>query len=151
MQCEQSFSSHCHRVTVMLHVLPTEVTLSVLSHLPIPSLLSLRLLSRQWLHFFTTNQSAIFHRAALLHEYIQPETLSLEDALSMNTGQPRAGSTSWKDFCKLHLIDMAGAVPFPASILPLINGTSLIILTVKAADRFNYAKTGREKGALSRV
>ncbi|KAH9026258.1 hypothetical protein EDB83DRAFT_1927674 [Lactarius deliciosus] len=83
----------------MLHVLPAEVTLSVLSHLPIPSLLSLLVLSRQWLHFFTTNQSAIFRSAALLHEYIQPETLSLEDALSMNTGRPWAGSTSWKDFC----------------------------------------------------
>ncbi|KAH9038547.1 hypothetical protein EDB85DRAFT_2189366 [Lactarius pseudohatsudake] len=83
----------------MLHVLPTEVTLNVLSHLPIPSLLSLPVLSRQWLNFFTTNQSAIFHSAALLHEYVQPETLSLEDALSVNTGKPWAGSTSWKDFC----------------------------------------------------
>ncbi|KAH9000892.1 hypothetical protein EDB86DRAFT_471879 [Lactarius hatsudake] len=83
----------------MLHVLPTEVTLNVLSHLPIPSLLSLPVLSRQWLDFFTTNQSAIFHSAAFLHEYIQPETLSLEDALSVNTGRPWAGSTSWKDFC----------------------------------------------------
>ncbi|KAI9444179.1 hypothetical protein H4582DRAFT_1067846 [Lactarius indigo] len=83
----------------MLHVLPTEVTLNVLSHLPIPSLLSLPVLSHQWLDFFTTNQSEIFHSAALLHEYIQPETLSLEDALSVNTGRPWAGSTSWKDFC----------------------------------------------------
>ncbi|KAI9444180.1 hypothetical protein H4582DRAFT_2071751 [Lactarius indigo] len=83
----------------MLHVLPPEVTLSILSHLPIPSLLSLPVLSHQWLDFFTTNQSAIFHSAAFLHEYIQPETLSLEDALSVNTGRPWAGSTNWKDFC----------------------------------------------------
>ncbi|KAH9000891.1 hypothetical protein EDB86DRAFT_471386 [Lactarius hatsudake] len=82
----------------MLHVLPTEMTLNVLSHLPIPSLLSLSALSRQWLDFFTTNQSEIFHSAALLHEYIQPE-LSLDDALSVNTSRPWAGSTSWKDFC----------------------------------------------------
>ncbi|KAH9059600.1 hypothetical protein EDB87DRAFT_769565 [Lactarius vividus] len=86
----------------MLHVLPAEVTLSVLSRIPIPSLLSLSALSRQWLDFFTTNQSTIFHSAPVLHEYIQPETLSLEDALSVNTGRPWAGSTSWKDFCKLH-------------------------------------------------
>ncbi|KAF8257828.1 hypothetical protein EI94DRAFT_1225204 [Lactarius quietus] len=84
----------------MLNVLPTEVTLIVLSHLPIPSLLSLAILSRQWLHFFATHQSEIFHRAALYHEYIPPGTLLLEDALSMNTGKPWAGSTSWKDFCK---------------------------------------------------
>ncbi|KAH9059604.1 hypothetical protein EDB87DRAFT_769868 [Lactarius vividus] len=86
-------------VTVMLHILPAEVTLSVLSHLPIPSLLSLPVLSRQWFNFVTTNQSTIFRSAALLHEYIQPETLSIEDALSVNTGRPWAGSTSWKDFC----------------------------------------------------
>ena len=85
----------------MLSVLPAEVTLSVLSHLPIPSLLWLPTLSRQWLDFFTTNESEIFHRAAILHEYIKPETLLLEDALSVNTGRPWAGSTSWKDFCKL--------------------------------------------------
>ncbi|KAI9458950.1 hypothetical protein BJY52DRAFT_407774 [Lactarius psammicola] len=83
----------------MLHVLPPEVTLDVLSYLPIPSLLPLRGLSRQWFTFFAANEPAIFHRAALLHEYIQPETLLLEDALSVNTGRPWAGSTSWMDFC----------------------------------------------------
>ncbi|KAF8271814.1 hypothetical protein EI94DRAFT_1827289 [Lactarius quietus] len=91
--CEQSFPS------LMLHLLPTEVTLSVLSYLPLPSLLSLAVLSRQWHDFFATNQSEIFHRAAILHEYIKPQTMLLEDALSVNTGRPWAGSTSWKDFC----------------------------------------------------
>ncbi|KAH9174787.1 hypothetical protein EDB89DRAFT_471990 [Lactarius sanguifluus] len=80
----------------MLYGLPVEVTLNVLSHLPIPSLLSLPILSRQWLNFFTANQSVIFHGAALYHEYIQPGARFPEDALSVNTGRP---STSWKDFC----------------------------------------------------
>ncbi|KAN0129694.1 hypothetical protein V8E53_012514 [Lactarius tabidus] len=84
----------------MFPVLPPEVTLSVLSHLPIPSLLSLLVLSHQWLDFFTTHESEIFHRAAILHEYITPEmSLSLEDALSVYTGRPWAGSAGWKDFC----------------------------------------------------
>ncbi|KAF8256987.1 hypothetical protein EI94DRAFT_127977 [Lactarius quietus] len=84
----------------MLHVLPTEVTLDVLAHLPIPALLSLRLLSCQWRDFFATHQSVIFHGAAIHHGYIPPGTLSLEDALSVNTGRPLAGSTSWKDLCR---------------------------------------------------
>jgi hypothetical protein len=84
----------------MLDILPAEVTVNVLSHLPIPSLLSLPGLSRKWFDLFTRNQSAIFHSAALLHEYIQPGTLLLEDALSVNKGRPWAGSTSWKDFCE---------------------------------------------------
>ena len=87
----------------MLSVLPAEVTLSVLTHLPIPSLLSLPALSRQWLDFFATNESEIFHHAAIFHEYIKPETLLLEDALSAYEGKPWTGATSWKDFCKLHL------------------------------------------------
>ncbi|KAH9017136.1 hypothetical protein EDB83DRAFT_192914 [Lactarius deliciosus] len=84
----------------MLYGLPAEVMLNVLSYLPIPSLLSLPVLSRQWLDFFTANQSTIFRSAALLHEYIQPKTSLLEDALSVNTGRPWAGSKSWKDFCR---------------------------------------------------
>src|SRR6266404_4812320 len=87
----------------MLYVLPPETLLRVLSYLPIPSLLLLPVLSRQWSHFFTINQSDIFHHAALLHGHIQPHTLSLEDALSVNTGRPWAGSKTWKDFCKSHL------------------------------------------------
>jgi hypothetical protein len=86
----------------MLHILPAELTLKVLSHLPITSLLSLPALSRQWFHFFATHQSAIFYSAAVQHEYIQPGT-SLEDALSVNTGRPWEGSESWKDFCKSYL------------------------------------------------
>ena len=84
----------------MLDILPNEVILIVLSHLPLPSLLSLHVLSHRWLHFFDRNQSAIFHSAALLHDLIQPGTLLLEDALSTKTGSPWTGSTSWKDFCK---------------------------------------------------
>ena len=84
----------------MLDILPVEVTLNVLSHLPIPWLLSLPILSHQWSDLFSTNESEIFHSAAIFHEYIKPEIMSLEDALSVNTGRPWAGSTSWKDFCK---------------------------------------------------
>lgn len=87
----------------MFPVIPPEVTLSVLSHLPIPSLLSLLVLSHQWFDFFTAHESEIFHRAAILHEYVKPETLLLEDALSVYTGRPWAGSTGWKDFCESHI------------------------------------------------
>jgi hypothetical protein len=128
----------------MLDILPTEVTLSVLSHLPIPLLLPLLLLSRQWFDLFTANQSVIFHSAALLHEYIQPGTLFLEDALAVNTGRPWAGSTSWKDFCRSHPHRYGGREPCHFT-LPLTN------LVVKATGRFSFAKTGRERGAQSHV
>ena len=82
----------------MLYGLPTEVTLNVLSYLPMPSLLSLSLLSRQWSDFFAEHKSEIFHCAALYHGYIPPGTSYLKDA---NGGRPLAGWTSWMDLCKL--------------------------------------------------
>ncbi|KAN0127091.1 hypothetical protein V8E53_015109 [Lactarius tabidus] len=88
----------------MLYDLPPEVMLDVLSHLPIPSLLSLRLLSRQWSDFVTAHQSVIFHGVALYHGYVSPGT-GLEDVLSVtrNMGRPLVEAMSWKDLCKSHL------------------------------------------------
>ena len=83
----------------MLYGLPAEVTLIVLSYLPISSLSSLSLLSRQWSDFFAEHKSTIFHRAALYHGYILPGTLYLEDALSANRGRPLVGLSSWMDLC----------------------------------------------------
>ncbi|KAH9974815.1 hypothetical protein BGW80DRAFT_158680 [Lactifluus volemus] len=83
----------------MLDVLPFELSLNILSYLPIPSLCSLFTLSRQWHHFLFENQWSIFHRAAILHGYIQPG-LQLEDALARYTGSPWEGSIDWKDFCR---------------------------------------------------
>ena len=89
-----------HRNIVMLHVLPVELSLAVLSYLPLSTLCSLSSLSREWLEFISENKSAIFHKAAVLHEYIDPETLLLEDALSMRVNNPWRGVADWKDFCE---------------------------------------------------
>ncbi|KAH9962255.1 hypothetical protein BC827DRAFT_1199936 [Russula dissimulans] len=85
---------------VMLHILPVEISLQVLSYLPIPSLCSLPAVSRQWFNFSSANQSAIFCRAAILHGYAQPGTTLLEDALSVCRGSPWEGAADWKDFCR---------------------------------------------------
>ena len=58
------FHTTIYCITIVLYDLSPEVTLNVLSHLPIPSLLSLRLLSRQWSDFVIIHQSVIFHGAA---------------------------------------------------------------------------------------
>jgi len=72
----------------MLSILPTELSLSVLSYLPLRWLCALPTLSRQWLNFFSENQSTIFHNAAIHHRYIQPGD----------------SPTDWKDFCKSTLL-----------------------------------------------
>jgi hypothetical protein len=84
---------------MMLDVLPSELSLNVLSYLPISSICSLFILSRQWHHFLVANQWSIFCRAAILHGFIQPG-LQLEDALAQHMGSPWEGSIDWKDFCK---------------------------------------------------
>jgi F-box-like len=84
----------------MLDILPVELSLSVLSYLPLQTLSSLPALSRQWFDFISANQSTIFRNAAILHGYAHPGTLLLEDALSAHKGSPWDGTTDWKDFCK---------------------------------------------------
>jgi F-box associated protein len=91
----------------MLHVLPVELSLAVLSYLPLSTLCPLHTVSRKWLNFFFQNQSTIFHNAAILHGYTHPAALLLEDALSTHQGDPWEGATDWKDFCKLYI-----AMPF---------------------------------------
>jgi hypothetical protein len=85
----------------MLYVLPVEISLAVLSYLPLSALCPLYSLSRKWLNFFSDNESTIFHNAAIFHGYVPPGTLLLGDALSMHKGSPWEGATDWKDFCKL--------------------------------------------------
>ena len=122
----------------MLQLLPTELTLNVLSHLPIPTLLSLPVLSRQWFHFFATNESEIYRHSTIAQQYIKPETVLLEDALSMNRGRPWAGSTSWNSrtsVSRSHLHHLSTT----------INDTSPVPRILKAAGLFNFAKTGKEK------
>lgn len=84
----------------MLHILPIELSLSVLSYLPLQTLSSLPALSRQWFDFISANQSTIFHSAAVLHGYAQPGTVLLEDALSAYNGSPWDGAADWKDLCR---------------------------------------------------
>jgi hypothetical protein len=97
---------------VMLHVLPVELSLAVLSYLPLQALCPLPSLSRKWFNFFSQNLSAIFRSAAILHEYTHPGTYLLEDALYKHKGSPWEGATDWKDFCRL-------CVPFRRPFHPM--------------------------------
>jgi hypothetical protein len=96
----------------MLHILPIELSLSVLSYLPLPTLCSLPTLSRQWFDLFSTHLSTIFHNAAIFHGYIQPDTKLLDDALTVYKGSPWDGATDWKDFCE-SIVPQSICWPFP--------------------------------------
>jgi F-box-like len=130
----------------MLDVLPSELSLKILSYLPIPSLYSLFTLSRQWHDFLFANQWSIFRHAAILHGYIEPG-LQLEDALARYTGSPWEGSIDWKDFCK-SIPSLKRLEPFR---IPASESTFLVFFTTKVAGLFNLIKTGRAKVALLRA
>jgi len=126
----------------MLRILPTEISLSVLSYLPLPTLCSLLTLSRQWLNFCSENQSAIFHNAAILHGYIQPKTTQLGDALSAHEGSPWNGVTDWKDFCKSTPGNALTAL-FHETIPPDLSPDLIFVGHRFCQLRKNWAGTGR--------
>jgi len=129
--------------------LPHEVTLSVLSHLPIPSLVSLPVLSRQWFDFVATHESEIFHHAAILHEYIKPDTLSLADALSVNPGRPWAGSTSWKDFCHRSFQFQKNWEGNGHAVARVLSPAGSIIHRIKVDERVGICITTHMLGGIS--
>ena len=133
----------------MLHVLPVELSLVVLSYLPLSTLCPLHTVSRKWFNFFSQNQSTIFHNAAILHGYTHPATLLLEDALSTHQGDPWEGATDWKDFYKLYV-----AMPFPCT--GVTDSESLVLVLVLILGRrclqlhMNWEGNGRVVARLLR-
>ena len=134
----------------MLHVLPVELSLVVLSYLPLSTLCPLHSVSRKWFNFFSQNQSTIFRNAAILHGYTHPATLVLEDALSTHQGDPWEGATNWKDFCKFCV-----AMPFPCT--GVTDSESPVIVLVLVLGRrshqlhMNWEGNGRIVARLLRV
>ncbi|KAK7030833.1 hypothetical protein VNI00_013941 [Paramarasmius palmivorus] len=85
----------------MLDRLPAEVTLLVLSTLPIPCIHSLRLVSQAWNEFILTNEAAIYHSAAVVHGYISSTSEGI-DTLPQKYS-PKVLSEmgeNWKTFCQ---------------------------------------------------
>jgi hypothetical protein len=115
----------------MLHVLPVELSLAILSYLPIQTLCPLPSLSHKWFDFFSQNQSTIFRNAAVLHGYTHPETYLLEDALSDHKGSPWEGTTDWKDFCRLSIF-LFGALSMYCTVIPAPDLSSALLMTRRA-------------------
>lgn len=72
----------------MLHQLPAEIALHTISYLPLYSLYSTTLVSRDWNALIATNEPTVYRNAAILHRF-------------MDEDQLRAGSIpdNWKAYC----------------------------------------------------
>ncbi|EMD32433.1 hypothetical protein CERSUDRAFT_126831 [Gelatoporia subvermispora B] len=84
-----------------LLTIPPDITLYVLSFLPIPDLRSFSLIARQAHRCVVTHEDSIYHRAAILHKFTESQT-SLEQAVQdeqIRSGW-LVGVRGWKDFCR---------------------------------------------------
>jgi hypothetical protein len=73
----------------MLHQLPAEIALHTISYLPLCSLYSTTLVSRDWNALIAINEPIVYRNAATLHRFMDEED------------QLRAGSIpdNWKAYC----------------------------------------------------
>ena len=76
----------------MLHLFPAEIALHMISYLPLQSLCSTALTSREWNALITTNEPTVYRNAAILHRFI--------DENQLTTGADSI-ITDWKAYCTL--------------------------------------------------
>lgn len=84
-------------VTNMFH-LPTELLLQILSFLPIRLITSLRLVSHDWDTLITENEVAVYHAAAVLHDFAKPHQ-QLQKSKGNDAFPLLEGVASWKELC----------------------------------------------------
>lgn len=57
----------------MLHRLPAEIALQTISYLPLHSLHSITLVSRDWNALIAINEPTVYRNAAILHRFIEED------------------------------------------------------------------------------
>jgi hypothetical protein len=81
--------------------LPVELILKILSYLPIPSLSSFQLTSRRYHTVVCTNESYLYHNAALQHRFIQSEEATLAGVKPSIPRRLQGHINGWKSYCQL--------------------------------------------------
>ena len=79
--------------------LPAELALRILSFLPLSSLSSIQRVSHHWRKFFNTNESFIYHNAAVYHGYIPSPGIPIGEARAMYSERALGSALDWKAFC----------------------------------------------------
>ncbi|KAF9523802.1 hypothetical protein CPB83DRAFT_821046 [Crepidotus variabilis] len=88
-----------------LETLPLEITLHIISYLPIFSINQIRLLSRTWLLFLEEHENVIYQKAASLHGMVSGHSTSFAapEWKKRFSSRSLAGATNWKTFCQTRL------------------------------------------------
>ena len=79
--------------------LPHELTLAVLSYLPLSSLSSYQAVCKDWKRFIDKYELSIYRSAAILHEFIPSSATSLSEIESSYHARYLRGVDDWKALC----------------------------------------------------
>ncbi|KAI6017465.1 hypothetical protein EDC04DRAFT_2576716 [Pisolithus marmoratus] len=77
----------------MLHLLPAEVALQVVSYLPIQSLHNILQVSHAWHDLIAVNENTVYRNAANLHCLVHEKGFD-------DSSQASCSGTNWKSFCR---------------------------------------------------
>ena len=79
--------------------LPAEIQLKVLSYCHIQTILSVQATSKAWKTFIDENENSIYHSAAIVHRFIQPDE-TLDEVQLTHPGRWLDDVEGWKDLCE---------------------------------------------------
>ncbi|KAN0100079.1 hypothetical protein V8E55_000063 [Tylopilus felleus] len=121
----------------MLHQLPAEIALQAISYLPLCSLYSTTLVSRDWNALIAINEQSVYRNAAMLHRFVHEDQL-------------RAGSTPncWKTYCRRQLEIERGWRGKAPSIVRELTATGAGVHRIKVDPELGLIITTCQKGGL---
>ncbi|KAG7090469.1 hypothetical protein E1B28_009584 [Marasmius oreades] len=130
----------------MFSILPPELVLSVFSYLPIPAIHSLQLASKEYDTFIRTNQSTIYHHAAVVHGFISSTAVGFDQLSSSGYSFRMLDGlcSSWKAFCRRHTQqEKSWKGKGPSRVVSYTaTGTNVHRIKVDERNRFVIASTG---------
>ncbi|KAH9889520.1 hypothetical protein C8Q73DRAFT_793718 [Cubamyces lactineus] len=84
----------------MMDILPTELILRILAYLPLQALRNFRLSARRWNDFVVSNQSTIYHHAAVLHNFVDDLDILLPQAKVTRGLKFLQDVPDWYQYCR---------------------------------------------------
>ncbi|KAF9237080.1 hypothetical protein BU15DRAFT_12876, partial [Melanogaster broomeanus] len=128
----------------MLHLLPAEIAVDIISSLPLPSLYSSTLVSRYWNALITINEVTVYRNAALLHRFVAEDELQA-DSSSWN---PKFTHINWKSYCQRELEIERGWHGKGPSIVRELTATGTAVHRIKVDHEHGFVITTYQTGGL---
>ncbi|KAG6917274.1 hypothetical protein DXG01_003222 [Tephrocybe rancida] len=129
--------------------LPPELTLAILSYLPLNSLGDVSLVCHSWKKFIKIHENPIYHHAALLHGYVRFTGTSIENAGNEYSRRSVGRVINWKDLCrKRRCIERNWAGTGPSQVTAHL-GAGKHVHRIKVDEKAGYILTTTTTGGLN--